>query len=122
MWVNMLILFARYKASPGLKANIRHVERDFKFNVAVLRFIEGTTTSYYLILLLRSDMGMRIHKMPRLNWLLHYLFILIRLSVVGFCVFYLIPHWEHIEIKILSFLKKNEEFNFDNKKDHSNFN
>jgi hypothetical protein len=112
-----------YYGDDGLKAGMTQTKRDVRFNIGVLKFIEGMTSSYFLIKLLRNDMGIRLREHPRTNWCLHYLFILLRLAVVCFCILYLIPHWAGIEARIFLILEKNEEYHIDYiHKKHSLFN
>ena len=108
LWVNVLIYYLEKFGEPGIKAKSKETMRDVGFNRAILRFIEGLTTSFFLLRILRNDMGIRLRKSPLCNNIMSYSFIAIRVSVVAFCIFYLIPHWESIEVRIFIFLEKDE--------------
>lgn len=121
-WVNALMRLVYYYGKDAINSGLEKTNKDVKFNIGILKFIEGVTSSYFLIKLLRNDMGVRLRKYPRTNWCLHYFFILMRLVVICFCVLYLIPHWAGIEERIFLILEKNEEYKIDLQTKHSLFN
>ena len=41
--------------------------KDVKFNIGILKFIEGMTTCYLVIKLLRNDIGIRLKDNPQIN-------------------------------------------------------
>ena len=108
LWVNVLIYYVEKFGEPGIKAKSKETTRDVRFNRAILMFIEGVTTSFFLLRILWNDMGIRLRTSPLCNNIMSYFFIAIRISVIAFCIFYLIPHWESIEERIFIFLEKDE--------------